>query len=413
MGGQVIPRQAGEGLASWLAFKMKKRQKTLALVLAGGAGSRLEPLTLKRSKPVLPFGGSYRLIDIPLSNLHHSQLSQVWLVVQYRPHGLNDHLSNGRPWDLDRTRGGLLVMPPFQGHDTDRNDGFAKGNAQALLLQKEFLQQSDADLVLVLSADHVYRFDYRDLIDFHNSRGADLSVVTWEAPVGHDLTRYSVFETRGDKVANFAYKPDQPRTRTVGCEIFLYSKDVLLDALETLQQEVGDDLGDYGDCLLPRLVSRADVRALQLEGYWRDVGTLESYWQAHQELLQESPPFALEHSDWPLLTDQPFRSPAFFEASARLESSLVSPSCRVAGEIRRSVIGPGCTVAAGAVVEECVLLDGCRIGPDARLRRVIVDAGSEVNQAFGSKEEVTVWADEADEPRDAKKSYRTRRPLEG
>ena len=388
----------------------KKRLKTVTIVLAGGAGGRMKELTHRRSKPVLPFGGTYRLIDIPLSNLHHSQLSDVWLVEQYRPHGLNEHLCNGRPWDLDRTRGGLVVMPPFEGKGED-GDGFASGNAEALNLQRQFLEQADPDLVLVLSADHVYRHDFRDLIDFHVGTGADMSLLYWKAPRGwkENLSRFSIVEAQGDKVTGFAYKPEKPSTRLVGTEVFLYSAEALLQTLKALEEELGDELGDYGEHLLPRLVEKGDVRGMELEGYWRDVGTVEAYWQAHQDLVAAEPEFKLEDSDWPILTDQPFRSPARIEASARIERSLISPSCLIEGKVTRSVIGPGCTVADSAEIEDCVLLDGCRVGPNARLRKAIVDSGSEVDEAFGDADEVRILS--PDTSRQVK-AGRTRRAMD-
>lgn len=386
----------------------KKRFKTVALVLAGGQGGRLDPLTRRRSKPVMPFGGTYRLIDIALSNLHHSQLSDVWVVEQYRPHGLNDHLNGGRPWDLDRTRGGLVVMPPFEGKDEDK-DGFAGGNAEALSLQREFLEQAAPDFVLVLSADHLYRFDYRDLIDFHVSQKADLSVLLWEAPEQLDLTRYSLFDIEGEKVTGFAYKPDEPKSNLVGTEVFLYTTSVLLDTLDKLHEEHGEKIGDYGDHLLPRMVKEHKVRAMTLEGYWRDVGTIDSYWQAHQDLLADLPEFPLDDVEWPILTEQPFRSPARIEGTATIERSLISPSCRIEGTVRRSVIGPGCLIEKGAVVEDSVLLDGCRIGSSGRLKKAIVEAGSELDQPFGDGEKVQVYYPEG---KSLAKSLRTRRPFD-
>lgn len=385
------------------------RLKTAALVLAGGKGGRLKELTRKRSKPALPVGGTYRLIDVALSNLHHSGLSDVWVVEQYRPLGLNVHLANGRPWDLDRTRGGLLVLPPFQGESQDQ-DGFARGNAEALSLRRELIAQAAPDLLLVLSADHLYRFDYRDLIDFHQETGADLSVLVWRAPAEQDLSRYSLFQTRGDKVTDFAYKPEQPSSDLVGTEVFLYSRQALLNALDCLHERLGPELGDYGDHLLPYMVSQTRVHALELDGYWKDVGTVDSYWQAHQDMLADPPKFALDQASWPLLTDQPFRSPARIEASARLERSLISPSCLIEGTVRRSVIGPGCNIAKGAVVEDCVLLDGCRVGPSAHLRKAIVESGSKVDGPFGDGENVAIFYPDLSSE---EKSRRARRPTDG
>lgn len=250
--------------------------KVLTLILAGGVGGRLEVLTDARAKPALPFGGLYRLIDIPLSNASHSGLADVWIVEQYRPHWLNEYLANGRPWDLDRTRGGLRVLPPFQGRE---EEGFAKGNAAALHQHASFLREYGADFILALSSDGLYRLDYRQVVQRHLDTGADLMVVTTEVAL-EEAPRFSVVETNAEgRVEGFAYKPDEPKSRQVAAEVFLYHAEKLLDTLEALAEE--GDLGDYGDELLPRLVAEARFYAYPLEGYWRDLGTPESYWGAH------------------------------------------------------------------------------------------------------------------------------------
>lgn len=380
-----------------------QRVKILALILAGGAGGRLEELTARRAKPVMPFAGTYRLIDIPLTNLHHSQISDVWVVEQFSPHGVNDHLRNGRPWDLDRTHGGLLVMPPYQ--SKDKEDGFAAGNAEALNMQRRFLQDASADLVLVLSADHLYRFDYRDLVDFHLDCAGSLSMLSWQAPESWDCSRYSVLEVKGNRVTDFWYKPDEPKTRLLSTEVFLYSRDALVECLKALEEDLGDDLGDYGDHLLPRMVDSGSVHAMPLEGYWRDVGTVESYWRAHQDLLETPPAFVLDSPDWPYLTDLRFRSPARIAGSARIENSLISPSCLIEGRVVDSVIGPGCVIEEGAVVESSVLLDGCRVKSGGHLRKAIMESGCDLDKPFGDDSEVRIFSPK----REKDKGRRSRR----
>ncbi|NMO15121.1 glucose-1-phosphate adenylyltransferase [Pyxidicoccus fallax] len=361
--------------------------KVLALILAGGKGSRLEVLTSVRAKPVAPFGGGYRLIDFALSNCVHSRLADVWVLEQYLPHSLNDHLSNGRPWDLDRTYGGLRVLPPFQARE---EGGFAQGNADALYRQRHLLRAFDPDVLLVLSADHVYRFDYRDVIEAHLGSGAAVTAVTTEVPPER-AHRFGVVQVdAGGRITRFDYKPEHPRGGTVTTEVFAYDARVLLDTLETLCAELGDEhaaLEDFGHHLLPRLVSEGRARAWRMDGYWRDVGTLDSYWQGHMDLLGSEPVLSLERTDAPLLTYGVQRPAARVLAGARVEDSLVSPGCVVRGTVVRSVLGPGVRVEAGAVIRDSVLLGDVVVGADARVHLALLDeavrvgAGAHVGDA--------------------------------
>lgn len=344
-------------------------QKVLAIVLAGGKGSRLSPLTTERAKPAVPFLGTYRLIDFTLSNLVNSGLGDVWVIEQYLPHGLNDHLSGGRPWDLDRTRGGLVVMPPFS--SPEREDGeFAQGNAHALAQHAGLIREFGPDVVLVLSADHIYRFDYGDLIRQHVRRGASVTMVTTEVEEAQ-ATRFGNVRADGDgQVREFAYKPDEPLGKTVTAEIFAYDAGVLLDTLAELQKQ--GELGDYGEQLLPALVARGDAYAHPLDGYWMDVGTLEAYLGAHRDFL-EGRGFPLDTEDWPFITSSISRPPARIEGSARLDQAFVCGGAVIAGEVVRSVIGPNALVEEGAVVEDSIVQPGATVRAGAAIRRAIVD----------------------------------------
>ncbi len=359
-----------------------KRERVLVLILAGGEGGRLGPLTKKRAKPALPFGGTLRLIDFSLSNCLHSQLTDVWVIEQYQLHSLNDHLANGRPWDLDRTYGGLQVLPPYveDGDSDDDGDseksgqgGFAKGNADAIYRQRRLIKEFGADLILVLSADHVYKLDYRDLIERHRAREAELTMVTTRVPPGDDASRYGVVQVAKDgRVMGFDYKPKRPKGRRIAAEVFLYDAKRLLNTLDEIAAQ-GGEIKDYGDKLLPMFVERGKTWELPLAGYWRDVGTIESYWQAHMDLLTSKAELALDDPKWPILTYGAQRLPAHLVKGAKIEDSLLSPGCTVAGTVRRSVLGPDVTVAAGAVVEDSVLLHGVRVERGATVRRSIVD----------------------------------------
>ncbi|WP_102125182.1 glucose-1-phosphate adenylyltransferase family protein [Deinococcus planocerae] len=351
-------------------------QKVLAIVLAGGKGSRLAPLTTERAKPAVPFLGTYRLIDFTLSNLVHSGVQDVWVIEQYLPHGLNDHLSGGRPWDLDRTRGGLVVMPPFSSPENEDGE-FAQGNAHALAQHAALIREFGPDVVLVLSADHIYKFDYSDLIRAHARHGASVTMVTTEVEP-EQATRFGNVRAGEDgRVTEFAYKPDEPLGGTVTAEIFAYDAGVLLDTLEELERQ--GDLGDYGEELLPALVARGDAYAVPLEGYWMDVGTLDAYLQTHRDFL-DGLGFPLDTRDWPFITSSISRPPARIEGTARLDDAFVCGGAVIAGEVVGSVVGPNAVVEAGAVVLDSIVQPGAVVRAGARVSRAIIDLHATVGE---------------------------------
>ena len=363
-----------------------QRPTVLALVLAGGKGSRLGALTDTVVKPALPVGGTYRLIDISLSNLAHSHIPDVWMVQQYLPHDLNFYMANGRPWDLDRSHGGLHILPPYQGAE---GEGFASGNSDSIFRQAALIREADPDLVLVLSADHLYTIDFRSVIDTHLTRRADLTMVTTE--VSEDPSRYSVVETcESGEVTGFEYKPEQPRSNLVAGEMFLFSTDVLLDALDHLQDTLGE-LGDYGEDLIPHVLEHHTVVEHRHLGYWMDLGTIQSYWTAQQQLL-DGDGATLDDPAWPIWSGQAPLLPAFIADDAAVSRSLVAPGSRVAGTVEHSVVGENVTVEAGAVVRNCVLLDGVHVGSGVELLNVVADSDAHITGGSrrGSPQHVTV-----------------------
>ena len=354
------------------------RTRVLTLVMAGGEGSRMHPLTSARAKPALPFAGIYRLVDFPLSNCVHSRLSDVWVVEQFQPFSLNEHLVNGRPWDLDRTYGGLRIIPPGKGGE---GEGWAEGNADALHRNAHLIRDFAPDLVVVGSADHVYRMDYRDVLDAHQSRAdAAVTAVTTTLPADESASRYGVVDANGDgRITAFAYKPERPSGRTVTTELFVYDAATLLDTLDELAAD-GDDAGlkDFGHRLLPRLVAAGGAYALPLDGYWRDVGVVDSYWQAHMDLLTPEPPIRLDDPAWPILTLGTQRIPARLGRTAHVDDSLLAPGCRVDGRVSRSVLGPGVVVEEGATVDGAVVFHETVIRRGARVTRAVLDSEVEV-----------------------------------
>ena len=351
----------------------------------------MDVLTLERAKPALPFAGSYQLLDFSLSNLVNSGISDVWLSVQYQASALEEQAHNGRPWDLDRTHGGLRLLVPQQGSGSMDEEGFAKGNADELYRLRDQIRRADPELVVVMSADHVYRLDYREAIATHREKGAEVTLVTTdlEGTYGENAGDHAVVEAnRLGRVTGFAYKPDDPRTTTVATEVIVYDPAVLVQVLEELHHELSDEpdegdddegdsgLGDFGDLLIPRLVDRGKAFTHRLEGYWRDLGQPHHYLNAHLELL--SGDAGLFASDWPLRTQQPQREPARVLDGARISESLLSSGCVIGGEVTSSVIGPGVVVEAGAVVEQSVIFPDTVIRAGAKVVRSIVDADCEL-----------------------------------
>jgi glucose-1-phosphate adenylyltransferase len=345
--------------------------RILVLVLAGGKGSRLELLTETRAKPAVPFAGVYRLIDFPLSNCEHSGIADVWVSVQYQPQSVSEHLANGRPWDLDRTTGGLMMMPPFQGSE---RGGWTEGTADGLWRQSELIRRHAPDALVVVSSDAVYELDYREVVDAHLGSGAEVTMVTTEVEAD-DAARYGIVQLgEGGKVSDYAYKPDQPATTTATNEVFVFSPAETLARLEALKDEVGEDgLEDLGTHLLPAQTKDGLARAYPLGGYWRDVGTVESYWQAHRDFLSDEPPIDLDEQDWPIHTRGGRHSAARVLDDGQIENSLLSGGTRVSGNVRGSVLSPGVIVEPGATVVDSVLLPGVVVRAGATVTRAVLD----------------------------------------
>jgi len=363
----------------------------VALVLAGGTGGRLMPLTAARAKPMVPLAGQYRLIDVVLSNLAHSRLRDVWVVEQYRPFTLNQHLAGGRPWDLDGTRHGLRLLPPAQGR---AEEGFARGNGHAIAQQLPLLEQFGAETVVVLSADHLYQLDLRPVLAEHARSGAELTVVTTETD--EDPSRFGVVQVDDDgAVTDYAYKPEDPAGTLVATEVFVFDVAALSEVVGDLVagedeaatkdegetdedgDPVGSSLGDYGESIIPAFVARGRVREHRLVGYWRDIGTLDAYVRAHREIL-DGTGLDVAAEGWPLITNPHQAPPAWVAPDARVSGSLLSPGCRIEGEVSDSVVGPGVVVAAGATVRGCLLLGDCEVPAGAVLDTVVVDVGGAV-----------------------------------
>lgn len=390
------------------------RERILALVQAGGQGSRMDVLTRERAKPALPFAGVYQLVDFALSSLAASQIADVWVGVQYQAGSLDPHLAAGRPWDLDRTRGGFRRMVPEQGGGSATGTGFSTGNADNLLRLADDIAAFAPDVLVVMSADHVFSVDLRDVIDTHLARDASCTLVTAEVSKAEAAHNAVVVVNRRGRVTQFQYKPDTPVSTTAATEIFVYNPEILLRTLGELRvrlsasaasgsadDDAADDdssdndgsdnhgsgsqladedghgdadsgLGDFGEHLLPRLVKDGRVYAVDIGGYWKDVGRPEAYLQAHRDLLAGRID-VFDQPSRPVLTRFPERLGARIHSTARISGSLIGPGCEIAGEVIDSVLGSGVRVAAGARVQDSVVFDDVVLHAGADVRSSIID----------------------------------------
>ena len=358
---------------------MGARPSVIAIVQAGGQGSRMDVLTRERAKPALPFAGAYRLVDFALSSLSNSGIADVWLSVQYQAASLDPHVAGGRPWDLDRTRGGFRRVVPEEGAGSGVESGFSQGNADDLLRMRDEIERSGSDVVVVLSADHVFALDLAEVVQAHRESGADCTVVTAETSRTEARHNVVVHTAADGRVTGLDVKPSSPSSTTVATEVFVYRTAALVDALDSLRRELageaaGDDsgLGDFGEHLLPWLVETGDVRAVPIGRYWKDVGRPEAYLAAHRDLIAGRID-ALDDLEHPVMTRSPDRAPGVVRAGAEVEDSVVGVGCDVGGRVVRSVLGPGAIVRAGAVVEDSVLFGDVVVEAGAEVRTCIVD----------------------------------------
>jgi glucose-1-phosphate adenylyltransferase len=342
-----------------------------AFILAGGVGSRLCLLSERRAKPAVPFGGKYRIIDFTLSNCVNSGIFDVGVLTQYRPTSLNQHIGIGRPWDLDRTRGGIQLLQPAPG--LSMSDWY-QGTADAIFQNIVHLKRRRTDEVLILSGDHVYQMDYNVLYAFHRRNRARLTVAVTEVPED-EVSQFGILETEPDgRILAFKEKPRGPvGSRLASMGVYLFDRDSLIRWLVEDASRAGS-ARDFGKDLLPRLVAEGEaVYAYRFPGYWQDVGTLDSYYRANLEFVQPNPPLDLNDPDWVLHTQTAERPPVRIETGARVSRSLLANGCAVMGEVSNSVLFPGVVVERGAVVRDSIVMHDTVVGAAAQLDRAIVD----------------------------------------
>lgn len=347
--------------------------KVRAVILAGGRGTRLKVLTRKRAKPAVPFAGRYRIIDFTLSNCVNSGIFDIQILTQYRPHSLNDHITNGRPWDLDRSfSGGVRLLQPFQGRA--ESDWYV-GTADAVYQNLNFLHHGSPDLVLILSGDHVYRMNYTTLIDFHVKNGADATVCTINVPL-EEASRFGIMDVDTQlRVKKFYEKPADPPGTLASMGVYLFRMDVL-DSLLREDDSRTTSSHDFGKDIFPRMLEdNLKVFAYPFEGYWVDVGTVDAYWETHMDLVAHPPALDLNDRSWIIYTRSEQRPPVRVESGAVVEDSLVTDGSVIAASatLERSVLSPGVYIGPNAVVRESIILTDSYIEAGAVVERAVID----------------------------------------
>ena len=345
--------------------------RVVAMILAGGEGSRLTVLSAHRAKPSVPFAGKYRIIDFTISNCVNSEIYDIAVLTQYRPHSLNEHIGIGKPWDLDRIQGGIRLLQPYQARE---GRSWYAGTADAVFQNLDFIENRDADGVLILSGDHIYKMDYREMIRFHQEKGADATVAVMNVP-REEAHRFGILTTnRNGRITAFYEKPKDPPGTLASMGIYLFNTDVLEARLKELHPQHPDL--DFGKHVLPSMIERHDrdkVYAFPFEGYWVDVGTIEAYWKTSMELCEPTHPLDLWDTAWQIRTRSQERPPVKTSVLGKSQRALISNGCIIQGEVYRSVLSPGVFVSPGAVVRESVVMNDTFIGPGAVLDKVVVD----------------------------------------
>lgn len=365
------------------------RKEMIAMLLAGGQGSRLGVLTSKVAKPAVAFGGKYRIIDFPLSNCINSGVDTVGVLTQYQPLRLNTHIGIGIPWDLDRNIGGVTVLPPYE---KSGNSEWYTGTANAIYQNMEYMETYNPEYVLILSGDHIYKMDYEVMLEYHKANNADITIAVMPVPL-EEASRFGIVITDdSSKITEFEEKPPEPRSNLASMGIYIFSWKALKQALLKLSDEPQCDFGKH---IIPYCFANGgNVFAYEYNGYWKDVGTLSSYWEANMELIDIIPVFNLYEEFWRIYTKSDIIPPQYISGDSKIERSIVSEGTEIYGEVYNSVISSGVTIGKGTVIRDSIIMKDCVIGEGAVINKSIiaenVNIGENVELGAGEFAESTL-----------------------
>lgn len=371
------------------------KKECIAMLLAGGQGSRLYDLTKQTAKPAVSFGGKYKIIDFPLSNCINSDIDTVGVLTQYQPLALNEYIGNGATWDLDRERGGLSVLPPYQGN---KKSDWYKGTANAIYQNIAFIKQHDPDYVLILSGDHIYRMDYSEMLAKHKESGATCTIATISVPM-EEASRFGICNTNDDDtIYEFEEKPAKPKNNQASMGIYIFNTKTLIEYLE-LDEADETSSNDFGKNIIPNLLANGEkIVAYRFSGYWKDVGTISSLWEANMDLIGDEPVLNLRDNQFRIYSRNQARAPQFVGANAKMVNSMISEGCTINGTVVNSILSGGVVIEEGAVVYDSVIMDDVVIRRGASVYTAIIDtdtevtAGATVGKQGADKSEITVIA---------------------
>lgn len=349
---------------------MQRKKECVAMLLAGGQGSRLYALTNNIAKPAVPFGAKYRIIDFPLSNCINSGIDTVGVLTQYQPLVLNEYIGNGQPWDLDRNFGGVHVLSPYQ---KKAKSAWYEGTANAIYQNLNFIKMYNPVYVLILSGDHIYKMDYSDMLKAHIDKQADCTIAAIEVPL-KEASRFGILNTREDgSIYEFEEKPKQPKSTLASMGIYIFTAEKMYQYLEQ-DEENPDSSKDFGKDVLPAMLNAGEkMFAYLFEGYWKDVGTINSLWEANMDLLGENPAFDVSDSEWKIHSRNPLAPPEYLGANASVRNSMIALGCEVYGSVENSLLSSNVVIEEGASVSDSVIMSGTVIKSGARIRYSIID----------------------------------------
>lgn len=349
---------------------MFRKKHCVAMLLAGGQGSRLYALTENTAKPAVAFGAKYRIIDFPLTNCINSGIDTVGVLTQYQPLFLNEYIGNGVPWDLDRNMGGVKILPPYQGK---KGADWYKGTANAIYQNMAFIDRYDPDYVLILSGDHIYKMDYAEMLAFHKKNNADCTISVIDVPL-KEASRFGIMSTNEDgSIYKFEEKPKNPTSTKASMGIYIFNKKKLFDYLIADENDP-ESSKDFGKNIIPNMLAAGErMFAYQFDGYWKDVGTLSSLWEANMDLLGADPVFDVTDDKWRIRTRTEAEPPQYIGDEAIVKNSIITQGCIIEGTVINSVISSGVKVGKGAVVRDSVIMSDVTIGERACVEYAIID----------------------------------------
>ena len=350
-----------------------RKKEMIAMLLAGGQGSRLGVLTSKVAKPAVAFGGKYRIIDFPLSNCINSGIDTVGVLTQYQPLRLNSHIGIGIPWDLDRNFGGVTILPPYE---KSGNSEWYTGTANAIYQNLDYMETFHPDYVLILSGDHIYKMDYEAMLDYHKANHADITIAAMPVPI-EEASRFGVVVTDGEgRIEEFQEKPPQPKSNLASMGIYIFSWQVLKDALIALRNEPGCDFGKH---IIPYCHENGQrLFAYEYNGYWKDVGTLGSYWEANMELIDIIPEFNLYEEFWKIYTNSSILPPQYVASQAVIDRCIIGNGAEIYGEVHNCIISSGVVIGEGAVVRDSIIMRDAQIGQGCVIDKAIIAENTKI-----------------------------------